>query len=471
MRKTKIVATIGPSSNSREIIHEMIKAGMDVARLNFSHGDHFYYREIIKKIREESTKIGKPVAILQDLQGRKLRIKGQKEIELKKDKYIEIFPGDEFSDSEKLFVPYKNLIQEVKEGQNILIDDGLLLLEVVQKLNDRIIATVKEGGVVKPNKGINFSGLNIIESFSDKDKEDLLFGISHDVDYVAVSFVKEKQDVVRIKQWIEKQGLSLPPIIAKIEKKEAIENIEEILDVTDGIMIARGDLGVELPIEEIPVYQKKLIELANLRRKIVITATQMLESMREHTRPTRAEATDVANAVIDGTDALMLSAETATGKYPIESVKTMNSIIEFTENNLFYRIPVHYDRVNSFSEAIASGAVRVAQDINAKAIVVFTESGLGIKFFSKLRPLMPIVCFTLEEKIYRKLALLWGVIPVLIKKNSLEEIEKIFRYIGVEKNDPVVIVSGEINTIKLGYSYEIFNYHSWSRSCRNSSSC
>lgn len=452
MKKTKIIATIGPSSDKSEIISQMIHAGMDAARLNFSHGDYFYYSEVIKRIREESLKSGKFVAILQDLQGSKLRINnvnGQ-EIELKEGETVEIFSGNEISTSKKLFVPYKNLIHDVKESDEILIDDGAIRIKVMQKLNDRIVGTVKEGGILKPKKGISFPNLNSTESFTDKDKADLLFGINLEVDYVAVSFVKTKEDIVLIKQWAAKEGVKLPPLIAKIEKKEAIENIDEILDVTDGIMVARGDLGVSLPIEQVPVYQKKLIELANQKGKLVITATQMLESMREHSRPTRAEATDVANAVLDGTDALMLSAETATGRYPVEAVKTMNSIVEFTEKNLEHRIPVLYKVGSSFSEAIASGAVKVAQDINAKAIVVFTDSASTTKVLSKLRPSMPIIAFTLKQQTYRKLALFWGIIPVLNTYFSTEKIENTLINLNLaKKGDCVVIVSGQDNTIKL----------------------
>ncbi|MGC8796705.1 pyruvate kinase [Thermodesulfovibrio sp.] len=452
MRKTKIVATIGPSSDKKEIISQMIQAGMDVVRLNFSHGDHFYYAQVIKTIREESNKLGKAVAILQDLQGSKLRINNinGKEIELTEGEEIEMLSGDGVSTSKTLFVPYKDLIYEVKEGDEVLIDDGLIRLKVTKKLNDKIFAIVKEGGTLKPKKGISFPNLNATLSFTDKDKADLLFGINLDVDYVAVSFVKNKNDLLLIKQWANEEGLLLPPLIAKIERKEAIENIEEILDVAEGIMVARGDLGVSLPIHEVPVYQKKLIELANQKCKIVITATQMLESMRQHSRPTRAEATDVANAVLDGADALMLSAETATGKYPVDAVKTMSSIIKFTEENLSHRIPVLYKVGSSFSEAIASGAVEVAQDINAKAIVVFTEFASTTKVLSKLRPSMPVIAFSIKEKTYRKLSLFWGIIPMWNKNFSLEEIEKTLKNLGIaSSSDKIVIVSGQSNTIKL----------------------
>jgi pyruvate kinase (EC 2.7.1.40) len=335
MRRAKIVCTIGPSSSERSIISQMITAGMDVARLNFSHGDYAEYESIIRIIREESQKIGKPVAILQDLQGIKIRI-GEVEnnqVSLKEGDNIEIFSGNQPSNSEKLFISYPSLIEDMNIGEDILIDDGLLKIRVIDKLSDRIIGKILEGGILRSKKGVNLpSTKTTIKSFTEKDKNDLIFGIKFGVDYVAISFVRNQDDILVIKKWAEEKKFNLPPLIAKIEKKEAIEDIHSILDVTDGIMVARGDLGVELAIEEVPIYQKKLIELANQKRKIVITATQMLESMREHTRPTRAEATDVANAVLDGTDALMLSAETATGKYPLEAIKTMDSIISFTEN-------------------------------------------------------------------------------------------------------------------------------------------
>lgn len=465
MRKAKIVCTIGPSSENREIIREMILNGMDVARLNFSHGNYEWFKNIVKIIRKEAQNLKKSVAILQDLQGVKLRISDVEndEIQLMDGQTLEIYPGNEISNTNKIFISYPPLLEDVNPGEDILIDDGILKIKIIEKLKDRLIGRVIEGGVLRSRKGVNLPFTRTsISSFTEKDKTDLLFGIKLDVDYVAVSFVRNAQDIELIKKWAKEQNITLPPLIAKIEKREALENIHEILDVTDGIMVARGDLGVELPPEEVPVYQKMLIEVANQRKKIVITATQMLESMREHSRPTRAEASDVANAVLDGTDALMLSAETATGRYPVESVKTMSSIISFTEKNLADKIVTVFKVSKYFPEAIASGAVRVAQDIDAKAIVVFTHSGFSALLISKLRPSMPVIAFSPEEKVCRRLSLLWAVVPKHIPKKIdmidnlfLKETEKELKDLNIVKDgDAVVFVAsspflGNRNVVRL----------------------
>jgi len=465
MMKAKIVCTIGPSSEDRNTIRKMIENGMDVARLNFSHGSPDWFKNIVSTIRKEAQKLNKAVSILQDLQGIKIRISEVEggEVWLNEGQQVEVYSGCEISTSNKIYISYPPLIEDVKEGDEILIDDGILKIKIKEKLKDRLKGVVIEGGPLKSKKGVNLPFTRTsIESFTEKDKADLLYGIKLDVDYVAFSFVRNREDIRSVKKWAEKNRLNLPPLIAKIEKREALKNIEEILDECDGIMVARGDLGVELPPEEVPFYQKMLIELANQKRKIVITATQMLESMREHTRPTRAEASDVANAVLDGTDALMLSAETATGKYPVEAVRTMNSIIGFTEQNLFDRIVSSFKVSKYFPEAIASGAVRVAQDIDAKAIVVFTHSGFSALLISKLRPSMPIVAFTPDERVYRRLALLWAVIPMHISKDIdiiddafLQETEIELKKMGVAKDsDAVVFVAsspflGNRNVIRL----------------------
>lgn len=465
MRRTKIVCTIGPSCEDRQTIRRMIQAGMDVARLNFSHGDYSWFEKVVTLIREESKRMNKPVAILQDLQGIKIRISNVKggEVFLKNEQLVELYAGDGVSDEKKIFISYDSLLKDVDVGQELLIDDGILRIKVIDKVDDKLIGKVVEGGILKSKKGVNLPNTKVsLNAFTEKDKSDLLFGIKIDVDYVAMSFVKKAEDIESIKKFARQNKISLPPIIAKIEKKEAIENIDSILEASDGIMIARGDLGVELPIEEVPVYQKMLIEWANRKRKIVITATQMLESMREHTRPTRAEATDVANAVVDGTDALMLSAETATGKYPVESVKTMSSIISFTENFFSSKITASLTQTQHFPEAIATGAVRVAQEIKAKSIVVFTHSGFTALLISKLRPMMPVVAFSPDEKVYRQLALYWGIIPKHLPKDVdiiddlfLKETEKELRELKLVKNgDAIVFVAsspflGNKNVIRL----------------------
>lgn len=465
MRRAKIVCTIGPSTEKREIIRQLILSGMDVARLNFSHGNYDWFNKIVKTIREEAQKLGKSVSILQDLQGIKIRIGEVEggEIELIEGETIEILPGNKLSNNKKIYISYPPLLDDVKAEEEILIDDGLLKIKIIEKNKDKLIGVVVEGGILKSKKGVNLPFTRTtIDSFTEKDKADLLFGINLDVDYVAVSFVRSPNDLIKIKKWAEQNQINLPPLISKIEKREALKNINEILEHSDGIMVARGDLGVELPIEEVPVYQKMLIDLANQKKKVVITATQMLESMREHSRPTRAEASDVANAVLDGTDALMLSAETTTGKYPLESVRTMDSIIRYTEENLGNRILSSFKVSKYFPEAIASGAVRVAQDIEARAIVVFSHSGFSALLISKLRPQMPIVAFTPDYNVYRRLSLLWAVIPMhipsqidVIDNLFLKETEVQLKSLNLASNgDAVVFVAsspfmGNKNVIRL----------------------
>ncbi len=465
LRRAKIVCTIGPSTEKREVIRQLILSGMDVARLNFSHGSYEWFRKIIKIIREESEKLSKSISIIQDLQGIKIRIGDVEggQTELIDGELIEIFHGHEVSTNKRLYISYPSLLEDVRAEEEILIDDGLLKIKVIEKLKDRLVGVIVEGGILKSKKGVNLPHTRTtISSFTEKDKRDLLFGIDQGVDYVAVSFIRNKSDLLRIKNWAKENNIELPPLIAKIEKREALENINEILDCCDGIMVARGDLGVELPTEEVPVYQKMLIEIANQKKKLVITATQMLESMREHSRPTRAEATDVANAVLDGTDALMLSAETTTGKYPIESVRTMDSIIRYTEEKLGKNILSPFKVSTYFPEAIASGAVRVAQDIEAKAIVVFSHSGFSALLISKLRPQMPIVTFTPDYKVYLRLSLLWAVIPMHIPSQIdviddifLKETEDRLKSLNLVRNgDAVVFVAsspfmGNKNVIRL----------------------
>lgn len=310
MRKAKIVCTIGPASNSREMVNSLIKSGMDVARLNFSHGDHETHKRVAAFVREESLKQKKSVAILQDLQGIKIRI-GLAEndgIMLKAGEEVSLYPGSDTSNAKALFISYPALLKDIHEGEHVLLDDGLIKLKVFGRTNKALKAKVIEGGLLKSKKGVNLPFSKItLPAFTEKDRQDLEFGLKLGVDYVAVSFVRTAEDIEKVLRWAKAKKIALPPLIAKIEKPEALENINEIMSIVDGIMVARGDLGVEMPAEKVPTIQKMLIDLANRKGKLVITATQMLESMTQHTRPTRAEASDVANAVLDGTDALMLS--------------------------------------------------------------------------------------------------------------------------------------------------------------------
>ncbi len=461
-RKAKIICTIGPASANREIISSLIKNGMDVARLNFSHGDHAAHQKSIELIRDISGKYDKPVAILQDLQGVKIRagrIEGGA-IELKKGGKLLLMPGDGIGNQDRIFISYPALLKDVKKGDGILLDDGLIQLAVIGKAINALRTKVIEGGTLRDRKGVNFPGLKLsVRSFTAKDKEDLLFGIHMGIDYVAISFVREAGDIRKVRDLLKRKNQHVP-IIAKIEKPEALDNIDEILSEADGIMIARGDLGVEMPPEEVPLIQKGLIEKANNKGKTVITATQMLESMTEHLRPTRAEATDVANAVLDGTDALMLSAETATGNYPVETVRMMDRIIRHTE--YMKAGAASYTRGNTYAEATADAACRAAEDIDAKVLVAFTQSGFTARLLSKFRPGVPIIAFAPDEKIRNRGCIYWGVTPKIMKlpattDEMISEVERLLvKEHIVRKGDSIVITSssplstqGKTNFMKL----------------------
>lgn len=465
MRRAKVICTIGPSSDSREKIFSLIRNGMDVARLNFSHGDYESHLKAIEAIREGSERYGRAVSILQDLMGIKIRIGPVKDgsIILKKGKEITLMPGMEESNGERLFVSYSRLVEDAKKGDKVLLDDGLIQLEITKVERGRLKAKVIEGGILGNRKGVNLPFRLSMPALTDKDLRDLEFGIKEGVDYIALSFVKKASDIRTLREWLENKESNIP-IIAKIERPEALEEIDEIMDESDGIMIARGDLGVEVPPEEVPLIQKRLIGLANKKGKIVITATQMLDSMREHLRPTRAEVTDVANAIIDGSDALMLSGETAAGRYPTESLKMMNRIIIYTERNqspvasIFGR-----DRKKTdFPEAVADAACRAAEDIRARCIVAFTHSGFTARLVSKFRPSVPIIAFTPFEKVRRLMSLYWGVRPEIMRSLSntdemIKEVEaSLLQRNLAKRGDRIVITasipvlgSGRTNMVKL----------------------
>lgn len=467
-RNAKIVCTIGPASNNVKTIRNLIKHGMNVARLNFSHADHQTHQNSAAIIRREAQSLKTHVSILQDLQGIKIRISEIKEggFNIKSGENILLYPGNNPSSREGLYISYPALLKDVKKGDHILIDDGLIQLAVIGRKGNSLEAKVIEGGFIKSRKGANFPlSKTTLPGFTEKDKKDLEFGISLGVDYIAISFVRSAIDIDLILRWAKQKGISLPPLIAKIEKPQALENIDEIMDMVEGIMVARGDLGVEMQPESVPLIQKRLIDLANKKGKLVITATQMLESMTKHTRPTRAEASDVANAVLDGTDALMLSAETAAGAYPIEAVKMMDKIIRYTEREKVatQQVISKYQGTNLFPEAVAEGACEAARAIAAKAIVVFTHSGFAAKLISKLRPIVPTIAFTPDEKTLGRLPLYWGVTGSHIKHGDTEildadfmaEIEKslIQRY-KFKKGDRIVFVAsspflGKPNIIRL----------------------
>lgn len=461
-RKAKIICTIGPASSRKQVISALIKEGMDVARLNFSHGTHEQHGRFIKLIRELSKKHKRNVSIMQDLQGIKIRagiFKGG-QIELKKGSEVSILSGSGEGDPKNIYVSYPMLLRDAKKGDKILLDDGLIQLRVKNKTGKALITSVIEGGILKDKKGVNLPGMKLSQrSFTEKDRRDLDFGLHMNVDYIAVSFVRTAHDITIVKNIISKKGLNIP-VIAKIEKPEALINIDAILDVSDGIMIARGDLGVEVSPEKVPLIQKDLIVRANSKGKLVITATQMLESMTAHLRPTRAEATDVANAVIDSTDALMLSAETASGAHPLEAFRMMNRIISFTEKT--QKRMSSYVRGNSYAEALADAACGAAEDIGAKVLVAFTRSGFTASLVSDFRPTTPIIAFTPDKSVLSRLPLFWGVIPKYMKPltntdQMLREVERVLiRENIVESGDRIVIIAssplsskGKTNFMKL----------------------
>ncbi len=418
MRRTKIVATVGPASRDRKVLEHLAQAGVDVVRLNFSHGEHQEHLAVLKAVREIAAALGHPIAVLQDLSGPKIRtgnLKGGGPVELKTGAKVVITTDEDFEGTaERISTTYDPLPKDVAPGDKILLDDGNLELRVVKASLDEVECEVVHGGLLKPHKGMNLPGVKLsTPALTEKDRRDLAFGVANGVDYVALSFVRQAADVEECKALIRSHGGSCP-VIAKIEKREAMDDLPSILEVTDGVMVARGDLGVELSTEEVPTLQKRIIEMANASGKVVITATQMLESMIEHARPTRAEASDVANAILDGTDAIMLSAETASGLFPVEAVATMARIAGYTEEYGSFRAPARVmgGSASQVARSLARVASTVAEELDCKLIVAFTESGTTARLLSAFRPRAPIAAVTYNEDTYRRLALWWGVVPV-----------------------------------------------------------
>lgn len=451
--RTKIIATLGPSSHTPEIIEELIRSGMDVARLNFSHGSTEDHRRSIGNVRAASRKTKKDVGILLDLQGPKIRI-GRLEhriITLEEGQPFVITTRDVPGNSMVVSTNYEGLPGDLDKGARILMDDGLLELEV-RKISDKdIYCKVIRGGELSEKKGINVPGTKLsVQSLTDKDREDLSTGIREGVDFVAISFIRTAEDVLSVQEVIKRAGGTIP-VIAKIEKPEAIENLTDILKVADGVMVARGDLGVEISPEYLPIIQKEIIMRCNEEAIPVITATQMLESMIHNPRPTRAEASDVANAIVDGTDAVMLSGETAVGKYPVEAVAMMKRIAHATEEKLLEFIRPAPERIKVKGDpehAIAHAVYYTAMDIKAKAIVSFTRSGGTACVISKYRPAIPIIGVTHTEPILNRLSLYWGVRGVLVelRENTdamIENVEKrLLEKKLVKRGDTVIITLG-----------------------------
>ena len=453
MRKTKIICTIGPASQSKERLRELMLAGMNVCRFNFSHGDHEeQYGKLLNvlAVREE---LGLPVATLLDTKGPEIRLQ---DFEGGK---VELVAGQEFvltteemlGTSKKASITYKNLKEDVVVGGSILIDDGLIELKVEKIEGEEIICRVMNGGYISNHKGLNVPGANLSMPFiSEKDRADIIFGIENNFEFLATSFTRTKEDILQVREILDEYGSDMK-IIAKIENMQGIDNLEEILEVSDGIMVARGDMGVEIPMEEVPVLQKKMIKMANAKGKHVITATQMLESMIKNPRPTRAEATDIANAIYDGTTAIMLSGETAAGKYPVEAVKTMAKIAEKAEKDIDYRNRSKrsdYGEKEDITTAIAYATCSAAMDLNATAIITVTLSGFTARAISRFKPQCPIIGCAAGEKVCRELNLQWGVTPLPIKQeNSTDElfadaVETAKKAGYVKSGDVVVITAG-----------------------------
>ncbi len=451
--KTKIVATIGPSSNSPEILKGLIASGMRVARLNFSHGTRQQHAETIELIGQLSDELGVPVAVLQDLSGPKIRVGEIPEpgLVLEKGKSFVLTATQRVVDQNRISVSYEGLPSDLKAGDTILLADGLMELKVERVQGPDIYCRVVRGGVLTSHKGINVPSQSVsIPSLTPKDREDLLFGLEKGVDYVALSFVRKAQDVSDLKELITKQGKQTP-VIAKIEKWEAVGAIDQILDVADGIMVARGDLGVEIPLEEVPMVQKALIRKANLKGKPVITATQMLRSMVDQPRPTRAEATDVANAVLDGTDAVMLSEETASGNYPVESVDQMRKIIKKAEEKFPHNKYLELIPQMSISESVAHAACVLADHLDASAIIATTNSGLTARHISRYRPRQGILALSPKKDSVRSLCLYWGCFPRLVQ--DPKDTDDMFQITATAALETSLVNRGDMVVITAGHPF------------------
>lgn len=450
-RHSKIVCTIGPASCSPRLIERLFRAGMDVARLNFSHGSHEDHAQTINVLRATSVHLQRPIAILADLQGPKIRtgaLAGGGPVQLREGQKFVITTARVLGDSTRVSTIFKPLPREVHRGDRILLSDGLIELRVQQVRGREVICRVVNGGALGQHKGINLPGVKLrVPALTPKDRDDLAFALKHNANYIAVSFVRRPEDVVLAKTLIRRARKDTP-VIAKLEKPEAIENIDAILRVADGVMVARGDLGVEMSPERVPVVQKMIITKAREFRRPVITATQMLESMTENPRPTRAEASDVANAIFDGSDAVMLSAETATGHYPGEAVSMMARIIEVAESSIMeFPRPAPQERLK-VAETVAEIVCHASRELHMRVIAVFTHSGFTARLISRYRPMVPIIAFSPEVETRRRLALIWGVrprsIPDVRKIDGLAEVaeKRLLEERLVRKGDVIGIVAG-----------------------------
>ena len=455
-RKTKIVCTLGPACSDFETVEKMAMAGMNVARLNFSHNTHADHEMRINTVKAVREKLNLPIAIMLDTKGPEYRIKTFK------DGKIKLENGDEFifttqeidGDNKRVSVNYKGLPNDLNVGDNILLNNGLLVFEVVKTTDTEVITKVIIGGELSDRKSMSFPNKTLKQVYlSEQDKEDILFGASHGVDFIACSFVSCKQDLIDVKDFLKSNNIEDIDLIAKIENRSGVDNIEEICEECSGIMIARGDMGVEIPFEELPAIQKKLITKCRLLGKRVITATEMLESMIHNPRPTRAEISDVANAVYDGTSAIMLSGETAAGKYPVLAVEAMARIALNTEENIHYakRFRTREFKIKNTVDAISHATCGMAIDIDAKAITVCSLSGMTARMVSRFRPPVTIIGLTTDEQSWRKLSLSWGVVPVMCENFTSTDVlfytaaNKTRETLGLEHGDKIVITGGVTN--------------------------
>lgn len=453
MRKTKIICTIGPASESEEKLRELMLAGMDVARFNFSHGSHEEHKKKFARVIKISGELNLPIGTLLDTKGPEIRLRDFK------DGRAELVSGQRFiltteellGDDKKASITYKNLKNDIREGMSILIDDGLIEMIVDEIKGEEIVCTVVNGGPVSNHKGVNVpNAILSMPYINDSDKADIVFGCEMGFDFIAASFARTKEDILEVRKILDENNSPMK-VIAKIENMQGIQNLEDILSVSDGIMVARGDMGVEVPMEEVPVLQKKMIKMAEAQGKHVITATQMLESMIKNPRPTRAEATDIANAIYDGTTAIMLSGESAAGLYPVEAVKTMARIAERTEEDIDYAARMKR-RVSNVSPdvttAISHATCSTASDLNAAAIITVTMSGFTAGMISRYKPSSPIIACTVNPRVCRQLNLSWGVIPLLIEKEEkaddlFEEATRAVEKAGyVQRGDIAVLTAG-----------------------------
>ena len=460
MKKTKIVATIGPASESEVMLINLIKAGMNVCRLNFSHGSHEEHFMRLKNIHSAAEKLGNPTAILQDLSGPKIRIGDfyQERVMLKKGSIFTLTTKACVGDETKAFVNYAALPKEIKKGDSILLDDGKKRLEVISVLGTEIKCRVIVGGETKGRRGVNLPGVSLqISCLTAKDKKDVLFGIEHKVDYVALSFVRRASDIRELRAILTK-AKSTARIIAKIETEEAIENIDAIIAETDGVMVARGDLAVEVPAQEVPILQKMIIAKCNVAGKPVIVATQMMESMIKSPVPTRAEVSDVANSILDGADAVMLSEESALGEYPVEAIQMMSNVAGVVEKNYPHREALYGDILSleigndthqrDVVDAVTFSVVSTASAVGAKAIIALTESGLTARMVSRYRPAQPVIAMSPKSFVVRQLELVFGCVPVQISPfTTVAEVMKVVRAYVLEnkiakKGDKVVVAAG-----------------------------